>query len=192
MASPDSSAKISARDNNILDLIFNPEAEFAPNSQPSSKPPPTMKNSIDKERIPEEQLKKLKSLESEGVKFAEDSQPEKAIEKFSECITQWKSYGSAYNNRAQCYRILGKNEVALMDLNAAIEFANDDENILKQAYSQRGIIHKALGNQDQALSDFQMGARYGNEIAKMASVKENPYAKLCGSVVQEVMSNLRK
>ncbi|KAJ1514970.1 hypothetical protein HMI54_006360 [Coelomomyces lativittatus] len=44
-----------------------------------------------------------------------------------------------------------------------------------------------LGRQEEALSDFTLGSQYGNEVAKIASIKENPIAKLCGTVVQEVM-----
>lgn len=41
--------------------------------------------------------------------------------------------------------------------------------------------------EDMASKDFFLGGRYGNKIARELSVKTNPYAKMCGAIVQEAM-----
>ncbi|KAI9136590.1 tetratricopeptide repeat protein 36, partial [Paraphysoderma sedebokerense] len=140
--------------------------------------------------IPPEILSTLQKTELEGVKAAEEKDLTKAIEIFTECIKLCPEYASAYNNRAQTYRLQGHDDLAMEDLNKAIEYAAGDAEILKQSYTQRGIIHKKLNNPEAALADFQKGAQFGNEIARMASVQENPYAQLCGATLQEVMKNL--
>lgn len=38
-----------------------------------------------------------------------------------------------------------------------------------------------------AAHDFEMGARYGNEVAREMAKATNPYARLCGAIVGEVM-----
>ncbi|RPA74800.1 hypothetical protein BJ508DRAFT_418455 [Ascobolus immersus RN42] len=40
---------------------------------------------------------------------------------------------------------------------------------------------------DLAHKDFTMGSKLGNELAKEMSVRTNPYAKLCGSMLKGVM-----
>ncbi|EEQ92638.1 uncharacterized protein BDCG_07758 [Blastomyces dermatitidis ER-3] len=41
--------------------------------------------------------------------------------------------------------------------------------------------------EEMASMDFQLGGRYGNEIARQMAVKTNPYAKMCGAIVKEAM-----
>ncbi|PGH08215.1 hypothetical protein GX51_01369 [Blastomyces parvus] len=41
--------------------------------------------------------------------------------------------------------------------------------------------------EEMASMDFQLGGRYGNEIARQLAVKTNPYAKMCGAIVKEAM-----
>ena len=48
-----------------------------------------------------------------------------------------------------------------------------------------GLDREAL--EDWASEDFEMGARYGNEVARGMARAMNPYARLCGAVVGEVL-----
>lgn len=41
--------------------------------------------------------------------------------------------------------------------------------------------------EDFASREFSMGGRYGNKAARELSVRTNPYAKLCGSIVKEAL-----
>lgn len=95
---------------------------------------------------------------------------------------------SAYNNRAQVFRILDKDDEALLDIENAIELGTtgSSRNVLKQAYTQRAVIKKKQGDKYGADRDFAMGAQHGNEIAK-GMVRQNPFAKLCNRIVSEAM-----
>ncbi|KAJ5179042.1 hypothetical protein N7492_002252 [Penicillium capsulatum] len=41
--------------------------------------------------------------------------------------------------------------------------------------------------EEMASHDFFMGGRFGNKIAQQMAVQTNPYAKMCGAIVQEAM-----
>lgn len=49
-------------------------------------------------------------MEIDGVKAAESGDINKAIELFSQAISVAPSYASAYNNRAQAYRLINEPE----------------------------------------------------------------------------------
>ncbi|KAJ1663165.1 hypothetical protein IW140_005669 [Coemansia sp. RSA 1813] len=141
-----------------------------------------------------ELLDSLKTRERQAIKLAESGKVAEAVDQLDKIIADCPHYASAYNNRAQANRLLERdsNDV-LADLDLAIRYANPDNNdsVLGQAYTQKGIVYRALGDQDAAFNNFSMGARYGNEVAKMAAPKENPYAKLCGKMVSQAMKQLR-
>ncbi|KAJ3096194.1 Tetratricopeptide repeat protein 36 [Phlyctochytrium planicorne] len=182
MSSPSTSTP-SKRDQQILDLIFNPDLELVlpePDAESSPYPSPD-----------EDTLAKLKGLEKEAVGYAEKGKIDDAIAVFGKCVVLWSTYASSYNNRAQAYRMKGENEKALADLDLAIQYGVGDAKILKQAYSQRGFLRKHLGNVKGAEEDLSMGAKYGNDLAK-AHVQNNPYAKMCGAMVQEAMARLKE
>ncbi|KAJ2525341.1 hypothetical protein GGI11_000092 [Coemansia sp. RSA 2049] len=139
-------------------------------------------------------LESLKARERQAVRLAETGGVSEAVDQLSTIIDDCPFYASAYNNRAQANRLLGSSADAILaDLELAIRFANPDnsDGVLGQAYTQKGIVYRALGNQDEAFNSFSMGAKYGNEVSKMAAPKENPYAKLCGKMVSQAMRQLR-
>lgn len=41
--------------------------------------------------------------------------------------------------------------------------------------------------EEMASHDFFMGGRFGNKVAQQLAVQTNPYAKMCGAIVQEAM-----
>ncbi|KAJ5924229.1 hypothetical protein N7466_008416 [Penicillium verhagenii] len=41
--------------------------------------------------------------------------------------------------------------------------------------------------EEMASRDFFLGGRYGNKVAQQLAVQTNPYAKMCGAIVQEAM-----
>ncbi|KAJ1920351.1 hypothetical protein H4219_001326 [Mycoemilia scoparia] len=133
---------------------------------------------------------KYKKLEASAVVDAEKGDFEAAVSKLSEILELYNDYASAYNNRAQVYRLLGQTKSALNDLEKAIEFG--DATTLGHAYTQRAIIKKSMGDADAAYQDFVSGSKYGNEVAKKAAVHENPYAKLCNATVSEAMRLYRE
>jgi len=52
---------------------------------------------------------------------------------------------------------------------------------------RREACWSKLEFEENASKDFEMGGRYGNEIAKGLAVSTNPTAKLCGQMVREAM-----
>ncbi|RKP10119.1 tetratricopeptide repeat protein 36 [Thamnocephalis sphaerospora] len=186
-----SSATISPHDQRVLDLVLNADGELSLAAL-TQKPTADTPSEAQPPAIPEELLAKLKALEKEGVQCAEANNLAGAIEKFSKAVELCPTYASAYNNRAQARRLQGDLDGAFLDLGHAIEYAVGDAAILKQAYTQRGIIQKARGNADAAFQDFERGARYGNPVAKEAAVRENPYAKMCNAIMVEAMNKLHK
>ncbi|KAI9591964.1 hypothetical protein BDF19DRAFT_453183 [Syncephalis fuscata] len=190
---------ISQHDKQVLDLIFNSSNELtldallppASNSNEQVSTEDVAVPAPKQHAIPEEELAKLKAMEIEGVRLAEADNYPGAIERLTEVVTLCPRYASVYNNRAQVYRLVGDMDRALEDLNLAIEHANNDATVLRQAYTQRGIIHKARGDTDAAFRDFERGGRHGSAIAKEAAVHENPYAKMCNAIVMEAMNKLK-
>ncbi|KAG0270866.1 Tetratricopeptide repeat protein 36 [Linnemannia exigua] len=173
---------VSAKDAKILDMVFNPEGTMLPDKE--------TENMLHAEPvvIEPEMLAKLKGLETEAILLAEKDDIDGAIAKFSEAITLCPNYASAYNNRAQAYRIQNNDTAAIQDLDKAIEHAGGQIPILKQAYTQRGIIKKARGQKEAAQADFERGARYGNPVAKAVAVQDNPISQLCGAMVMEMLN----
>ena len=49
----------------------------------------------------------------------------------------------------------------------------------------RGLTAGEL--EEMASRDFFMGGRFGNKVAQQLAVQTNPYAKMCGAIVQEAM-----
>ncbi|KAI1319981.1 Tetratricopeptide repeat protein 36 [Mortierella claussenii] len=173
---------VSAKDAKILDMVFNPEGTMLPDKETE-----TMLNS-EPTVIEPELLKKLKGMEAEAVLLAEKDDINGAIAKFTEAIELCPTYASGYNNRAQAYRIQDNTAAALQDLDKAIEHGSGQTAILKQAYTQRGIIKKLKGDKDGAQVDFERGARFGNPVAKAVSVQDNPISQLCGAMVMEMLT----
>ncbi|KAG0229726.1 Tetratricopeptide repeat protein 36 [Actinomortierella wolfii] len=171
---------ISGHDARILDMVFNPEGTMQPDRQEALSQKPV--------EIDPELLTKVQKLEQESILLAEKDDVEGAVAELTKAIELCPEYASAYNNRAQAYRILKNDDAALADLDLAIKYGTGQPNILKQAYTQRGVIKKLRGDKDSALIDFELGARYGNPVAKAVSVQDNPISQLCGAMVRDMLS----
>ncbi|KAL7752491.1 hypothetical protein RI367_002025 [Sorochytrium milnesiophthora] len=184
-------APISQRDNNVLNLIFAPDQHFPPSEEIPVDPSTTVAARA-LAALSEQDRAKLKKIEVEGIAAAEKGNASDAIALFTQCIDICPQYASVYNNRAQAYRLSNDLGRALEDLNAAVEYGVGDPHVLKQAYTQRAVVYKAMGQTERSLADFQRGAQYGNSVARVAAVKENPYAQLCNSIMSEVMGNYTK
>jgi tetratricopeptide (TPR) repeat protein len=78
---------------------------------------------------------------------------------------------------------------ALSDVDRAIELANGERPILRQAHTQRGLILKALGEDEKALEAYKLGASFGNTFAKTEAVRLNPYAALCNQYLQQALEH---
>ncbi|KAJ3019277.1 UNVERIFIED_CONTAM: Tetratricopeptide repeat protein 36 [Siphonaria sp. JEL0065] len=182
-------ANITSRDDKILDAIFSQDFSALDESNNIAKGNTTTKKEPIYPIADPETLAKLVSLEKLGVEAAENNDLELAVKHFSGCIDSWPWYPSAYNNRAQAWRMIGENGKAKEDVEEAIKYAEGqgDEKVLKMAYAQSAVLKKNEGDLVGAEAALLMSARMGNEISK-AAVKNNPYAKLCSNMVTELMS----
>jgi hypothetical protein len=77
--------------------------------------------------------------------------------------------------------------------------------ILRTAYSHRAYLYLKAAEMGTALQglekseleelaskEFACAARYGDEVARDMSVRTNPYAKMCGSIVRNALKEERK
>jgi hypothetical protein len=53
--------------------------------------------------------------------------------------------------------------------------------------SQLHHIHSKDELEEMASREFFLAGQYGNEVAKQLAVQTNPYAKMCGAIVREVL-----
>ncbi|KAI8366768.1 uncharacterized protein BYT42DRAFT_587821 [Radiomyces spectabilis] len=174
---------VQTSDDAILDLMFNPEAQGLPLSSFESSEGQSPEDLYDAKL-----LEQLRTLEKEAIAQAEKGDTDGALKTLEQCIGLEATYASAYNNRAQIYRMRKEDDLALKDLNHVIDTASNQPKILRQAYTQRAILRRQQGDLAAAQRDFEMGAKYGNSIARTIAVRENPYAKMCNQVMMEVMN----
>jgi hypothetical protein len=145
----------------------------------------------------------------------------KAADIFGTIISQEPSYASVYNNRAQLRRILvSEKESGVMDVSedtivadlrtcislaqpgdsgqSEIKVSKMQASLLQSAYTQLAAVYlaKAEGDnkweyEEKASDCFYYAGEYGSEIARAMASKVNPYAKLCGNIVQEALARER-
>ncbi|CAL2033252.1 unnamed protein product [Caenorhabditis brenneri] len=130
-------------------------------------------------------------LEKEAVLLAEGMKLADAIEKFSKAIQVCPLNPSAFNNRAQAYRLQNSPEKALEDLNEALRLAGPKTKTACQAYVQRASIYRLQGDDTKAREDFASAAELGSSFAKMQLVALNPYAAMCNKMLAEVFEKVK-
>uniref|UniRef100_A0A1B6DDR0 Uncharacterized protein n=1 Tax=Clastoptera arizonana TaxID=38151 RepID=A0A1B6DDR0_9HEMI len=155
----------SEHDKAVLNSIFNPYLPLGENAFESDL---ISVNSIvegEDEEENNENIEALKKLEIEGIIKSEAGDIESAITLFTEAINTAPSRASCYNNRAQGYRLQGKEKEALNDLNTAIELSAGKNISASQALCQRGLVFLKQGLEKEATMDFKAAAAmaYQNE-----------------------------
>ncbi|CAB3404366.1 unnamed protein product [Caenorhabditis bovis] len=131
-------------------------------------------------------------LEQQGVILAEGGKIDEAIEIFTKAIEKCEINPSAYNNRAQAYRMQKKPNEAMNDLNEALRLSPAKSKIACQAYVQRASIYRLQDENEKAREDFQKAADLGSSFARMQLVALNPYAAMCNKMLSEVFENLKQ
>lgn len=130
-------------------------------------------------------------LELEAIKAAEnETELPKAIALLTRAIELAPEYPSPYNNRAQVYRLGGQKDLALSDLNRAIELSMDFPDVRRQALCQRAWVLHSKDKLEDAYRDFEEAGKLGSEDARKMAVRCNPYARLCNNIMQEMLSRL--
>ncbi|XP_014256650.1 tetratricopeptide repeat protein 36 homolog [Cimex lectularius] len=133
----------------------------------------------------------VKELEKQGVLKAEEGKFLEAVDIFSQVILKAQT-ASAYNNRAQAYRLLGKDKEAMDDLNKSLEICQSKGRSGCNALCQRGLLHRKCSRIEQAKRDFEAASRLGSHFAKQQLVEMNPYAAMCNQMLNEMMSKLSR
>jgi len=121
---------------------------------------------------------------------------DETIKQLTEAIDLVPNYASAYNNRAQAYRLKENYEAALNDLNKAIDLSvsamkttnngqqrEKERTVLKQALAQRVAVKKKQGD----LAGSEEDRKWLAEL----TTPDNYYAKLCNETIQHVLANYR-
>ncbi|XP_050414251.1 tetratricopeptide repeat protein 36 homolog [Patella vulgata] len=177
--------EITSHDNAILSQIFNPNLPYLECEEKTCDTPVFI------EPPPSQAVLEAKELELQGVQLAETGDIDGALNLFNQAVAKAPEWPSAYNNRAQAYRMKGQNEEALLDLSKAIQLSNGIGKPAKQAFTQRALLRKLAGNDEDALEDFKKAAQLGNEFAKQQIVAANPYAAMCNAMLGEVIHKIR-
>ena len=156
---------------------------------------PGRENSTDvpKNRPLNEEEKKAASIELQAIQAAEVEEDfAKALSLINKAIAMSPEYPSPYNNRAQIYRLMEKDEESVLaDLNKAISLSNDDfPRVKAQALCQRAWLKYSKGEMADAYVDFESSSTLGCSDAKKMTVRCNPYARLCNNIMREMLQRL--
>jgi len=138
-----------------------------------------------------EEVKMAKECEKRGVKYAEAGDTEAALEMFHSAISASPSWASAYNNRAQAFRLLRRDEDAMNDLHEAIKLSQGEGKAATQAYCQRAMLYQVTGKSQEAKDDWKSAADLGSQFAKNQLAQMNPYAALCNKMLYEAFNSLK-
>jgi isochorismate synthase EntC len=199
---------LSSRDAGVLTLLFDPEAQ--PRNQPSVLE--SHSRTVPDPPLSPEQQKELQYFERRAIQLAEEGGLEKAEELLNHAIKKYpRQRLSLWNNRAQVRRLSGNIRGALDDLSQVIlmrttsgkdQNPSDSIKVLSHAHTHRATIYMLIARkeisgvlvdqspdrlEELASHDFAMAGKYGSELARAMAVRTNPYAKMCGAIVQTAL-----
>lgn len=140
----------------------------------------------------QKQINKLISkLEQQAIATAEAGNLSEALSTLSNLIQKYPHSASLYNNRAQVYRLLEKQQEAFDDIAVALRLCRSTGHVALQAFNQRASLHMVRGDEGDALNDYRQAAQLGSTFAQSQLVAHNPYAAMCNSMLGEVLAKLR-
>lgn len=171
-----------ASDELVLHALFNPETPLDP-----PIPPVTSEETVDVADSPT--VLKAKALELEAVRAAEGGELDRALQLINSSIELAPESSSHYNNRAQLYRLMGRTQDAVSDLDTAIDLSGGVGRSAEMAYTQRGLLLKLQREDDKAWSDFKRAADLGGVFARSILVQTNPMAALCNRMLKQAMGS---
>ena len=199
------SSTLSNRDERVLSLLFDSESQAQSIGVETGNCPEVLPSDSDTEAI--------RSITRRAVALAEGGLLRESECLLNESIEKYPSARAAsLNNRAQVRRLAGNVDGALEDLNRVIKEETKEETKvissrnckwLSDAHAHRATIYLLLAKreisgrlsetldeeifEEWASRDFATAGRYGNELARAMAVRVNPYAKLCGAIVQTAL-----
>ena len=200
--------RLSSRDEGVLNLLFDPEAQTSATEKCEDVRP--MQPS--QPHLTTEQCTEIQHVERLAVQLAEKGALREAEQILTQTIERYPDgRPSLWNNRAQVRRLSNNVAGALDDLSQIIRYWSTSKNVptspdhakvLSFAYTHRATIYmlaskgqisgiledeSSEGLEERASHDFSMAGKYGSELARAMAVRTNPYAKMCGAIVQTAM-----
>ena len=199
---------LSVRDAQILNLVFDPEAQPRTENVKVDDSP----TNVNSHPLQPKESRQLQSIESRAIRLAEQGFLEEAESELSQAIEQFPTEKpSLWNNRAQVKRLSHDVRGALDDIAQAIKLATPSRDtvpstecrkVLLHAYAHRATIYMMAARgeipelrgdesverlEEYASHDFATAGQYGSDIARAMAVRTNPYAKMCGAIVQNAL-----
>ena len=87
------------------------------------------------------------------------------------CVSLHSPPPHTHTHTHQVYRLQAQVDLALADLDRAIQLSGGRGRAAEQAYTQRGLVWRLRGEDERALEDFKSAARLGSHFAqKLAGV----------------------
>lgn len=101
---------------------------------------------------------------------------------------QAKTLASAHTLRGMLLHIASKDYLLKTDITSG-KHVIDGSDVADTKTELPSLLRNRIVEevQEMASRDSSLCGRYGNQIAKAMAVETNPYAKLCGAIVQEAM-----
>jgi len=200
--------KLSSRDERVLNLVFDAEAQIQTSTGTSAEASHEIAQTALVETVPEQIRLRIRG----AINMAEQGQLKGAEAVLTDLIENAPAgRAAALNNRAQVRRLAGDVDGALRDLDRVIKNEIHSQlqilpslfsRLLSDAYFHRATIYLLLAKgkitgrlgkqapdtlEEWASADFAMAGRYGSGLARAMAVRTNPYAKLCGAIVQTAL-----
>ena len=185
---------------------------FDPESQPRHSCESNVPAAAPEQILSEDQLAEIKFVERRAIRLAEEGSIEEAEELLSDIIKKYPNgQPSLWSNRAQVRRLSKNINGALDDLSQTIRIAtspkntvtsNENAKVLSSAHCHRATIYMLAARgelsgvlqgvsserlEEYASHEFAMAGTYGSELARAMAVRTNPYAKMCGAIVQTAL-----
>ncbi|KAL0883414.1 hypothetical protein ABMA27_016799 [Loxostege sticticalis] len=172
---------LSERDRAVLRSIFDPTATIGDVVDDGD-------NFEDEPEPATDEYKLSSSLCAQGVQLAEAGKLTEALQLLDKAVEAAPARAAAYNDRAQLYRLMQKDDEAMADLDRALQLTEGSRSRARAlCLCQRGVLLRKRGADDAARRDFAAAAELGSGFAKKQIVELNPYAALCNKMLSQVM-----
>ncbi|KAL1138276.1 hypothetical protein AAG570_009965, partial [Ranatra chinensis] len=113
-----------------------------------------------------EEVKKAKELELKGVRAAEKGELPAAVEFFTCAIRMAPNRPSGYNNRAQAYRLMHREQDKAVELSEDGSAGCACKLSRCKALCQRALVYRKTDQMEKARQDLNKAALLGSHFAK--------------------------
>ncbi|XP_053676787.1 tetratricopeptide repeat protein 36 homolog [Anopheles nili] len=177
---------LSERDRQVLESILNP-SQIGGEEYLLQEEEKHLEDVQDVNGADDPRIKESIRQEIEAITLAGNGNFTEALDLLGKSIESAPERPAPWNNRAQVYRLLGKENDALLDIEKALELSNQSGRTGCRALCQRGIMKRKNDDIDGARQDFEAAAKLGSKFARTQLIELNPFAALCNQMLREVM-----